>query len=84
MSAFFNPYDPDRTLATACSCGRHSSQAEHDSTDTLAGAETGALSNRVIESAMVRALFPHDQMRRKFIRAVGANTAMAAIASVPP
>ena len=33
---------------------------------------------------MVRALFPDDGARRRFMRAVGANTAMAAIASVLP
>jgi nitrate/nitrite transport system substrate-binding protein len=42
------------------------------------------LSNRVIESTLVRALFPHDEMRRNFIRAVGVNTAMTAIAGVLP
>ena len=84
MSAFIDPYDPDRALGSACSCGQHASQSEHDSSGTLAGAETEALSNRIIESTMIRALFPEDQTRRKFIRAVGVNTAMAAIASVLP
>jgi nitrate/nitrite transport system substrate-binding protein len=38
----------------------------------------------VIESAAMRALFPHDETRRRFIRAVGASTAMAAVASFFP
>ena len=84
MSAFFDPYDPNRALGSACSCGQHATQSAHDSADHLASDEPEVLSNRIIESAMVRALFPHDETRRRFIRAVGVNTAMAAIASVLP
>jgi len=32
MSTFDNPFDPQRRLSSwGCSCGRHRSQAEHDS-----------------------------------------------------
>lgn len=88
MSAFSNPYDPDRKLGYTCACGKHASRFEHEAEhavpDGLNAHDPEMLSNRAIESAMVRALFPDDAMRRRFLRAVGANTAMAAIASVLP
>ena len=34
---------------------------------------------RVIETTVMRALFPRDDERRKFLRSVGASTAWAAI-----
>jgi nitrate/nitrite transport system substrate-binding protein len=37
-----------------------------------------------MEASLVKALFPVDSVRRSFLRAVGANTARAAIASVLP
>src|ERR1019366_9808440 len=66
------------------------SQSAHDSgraqpDDGLPpGASTDVLGRRVLESAVMRALFPHDETRRRFIRAVGAATAMAAVSSVFP
>jgi len=38
----------------------------------------------VVESAVVRALFPEDEQRRAFLRAVGASTALAAISQFFP
>jgi nitrate/nitrite transport system substrate-binding protein len=67
-----------------CNCGAHSSQAEHDAADSLATAGEEGLSQRVMEQAAMRALFPRDAERRRFIRAVGASTALAAISSVFP
>jgi nitrate/nitrite transport system substrate-binding protein len=46
--------------------------------------EFEAYSNEFIEATLVKALFPHDEVRRRFLRAVGKGTAMAAIASVLP
>jgi len=75
-----NPFDPDRALeAGGCGCGAHASQAEHDNT----GSNDGRLA-RVVESAVVRALFPRDHARRAFLRAVGASTALAAISQFFP
>ena len=37
-----------------------------------------------MEATMVKALFPVDSVRRGFLKAVGANTARAAIASLFP
>lgn len=73
-----NPFDPSSTLHNGCSCGQHGSQAEHDL------AEVDALNQRVIQSTVMRALFPQDAERRKFLRSVGASTAWAAISSLIP
>uniref|UniRef100_UPI003FA685BE hypothetical protein n=1 Tax=Salmonella enterica TaxID=28901 RepID=UPI003FA685BE len=47
-------------------------------------AEFEAYSNEFIEASLVKALFPQDAVRRRFLRAVGKGTAMAAISSVLP
>lgn len=77
MPIFRNPFDPDQPLHRGCSCGRHGSQAEHDT--ALQAAQDSA-----VESAVVRALFPDDGERRHFLRAVGAGTALAAISTFFP
>lgn len=81
MSAFDNPFDPDTKLHRGgCSCGQHHSQAAHDA----AMKDEDARVSRVVESAVMRGLFPDDQMRRNFLRAVGTGTAMAAISTFFP
>lgn len=82
MSGFDNPFDPEIKLHRGCTCGQHANQAEHDRASALQGEE--AHFERAVESAAVRALFPHDATRRAFIRAVGAGTALAAISSFLP
>ena len=95
MSEFFDPYTADRPLMLKCSCGRDHSPADHHAevaADTAAAtlrarsetAEFEAYSQAFIEATLVKALFPQDQERRNFLRAVGKKTAMAAIASVLP
>ncbi|WP_353092019.1 ABC transporter substrate-binding protein, partial [Methylibium sp.] len=86
-----DPYDADRPLLMRCSCGRHGSAAEHTAEDAGAElrrrsetAEFEAYSNAFVEATLVKALFPQDAVRRRFLRAVGKGTAMAAIASVLP
>lgn len=79
MAAHHDPFDAESRL-DACSCGRHASQGEHDA----ALAEAEALNSRVIQSTVMRALFPQDAERRRFLRSVGASTAWAAISSVIP
>ena len=91
MTNLYRPYDADQKLG-GCTCGAHASQAEHLSAEAAAeaarlrarGTDPDALSDDFIETALVRALFPQDSMRRRFLQAVGANTARAAIASVLP
>ncbi|SET20889.1 nitrate/nitrite transport system substrate-binding protein [Variovorax sp. OV084] len=65
-----DPYDADRPLKMRCACGR------------VHGA--GVLPEDKLEASLMKALFPVDSVRRGFLRAVGANTARAAIASVFP
>ena len=95
MSEFFDPYNADRPLMLKCSCGRNHSPADHHAevaADAAAAtlrarsetAEFEAYSQAFIEATLVKALFPHDQERRNFLRAVGKKTAMTAIASVLP
>lgn len=78
MSIYGDPFDPKNRLISACSCGRHGSPEEH------AAAEGEALGDRVVEQAVVRALFPQDELRRRFLSAVGAGTALAAISALFP
>jgi nitrate/nitrite transport system substrate-binding protein len=75
--AFNSSHSLDRS---GCSCGQHGSQAAHDA---AIGSQDQQL-RRVVESAVVRAIFPHDATRRAFLSAVGTSTAYAAIASLFP
>jgi len=70
-----SPFDPEARLG--CSCGAHHSEAEHDLSEE-------ALNREVLQTAVVRALFPQDALRRRFLAAVGAGTALAAISSLVP
>ncbi|MFN9973535.1 MAG: ABC transporter substrate-binding protein, partial [Phycisphaerae bacterium] len=67
-----------------CGCGRHSDQAAHDADLAAQTADSEVLGNRVVEAAVMRALFPHDATRRRFLNAVGASTAMAAVSTFFP
>lgn len=82
MSLFSNPFDSKLTLRSACACGRHATQDEHDA--ELARARQEEQFGRVVEQAVMRALFPDDAMRRGFLRAVGAGTAAAAVSTFFP
>lgn len=80
--SFQDPFDADRKLTSkaGCHCGSHASEAEHDA--AVAGEEQRF--ERVVQSAVVRAMFPQDAQRRAFLRSVGATTALAAIAQFFP
>ncbi|MBT2303719.1 ABC transporter substrate-binding protein [Variovorax paradoxus] len=71
-----DPYDADRPLVMRCACGRDHGPGEHVGTIED--------SNAKLEASLMKALFPVDSVRRNFLRAVGANTARAAILSVLP
>ena len=73
-----DPYDADRPLLMRCACGE--SHAALAACRPDAERET----REFIEASLVKAIFPQDQVRRAFIRAVGKRSAMAAIASVVP
>jgi nitrate/nitrite transport system substrate-binding protein len=90
MTIFDNPFSPSSRFHKAgCTCGRHASQTEHDGACTAGGrgvADAGedARLTRVVETALMRALFPNDAGRRAFLKAVGGATAAAALAQVFP
>src|SRR3979490_1750515 len=86
MSAFSNPFNPGVRLGAGCDCGRHASQAEHELAiaDEPRSDDAETLNRRVIESAGMRALFPKDETRRRFLNAVGCSAAMAAVSSFFP
>jgi nitrate/nitrite transport system substrate-binding protein len=83
MSIFANPFDSKTRLR--CSCGQHTSQEEHESAAAARLLpDSEALSNNVVEQAVMRALFPVDSVRRRFLQAVGTPTAMAAVSAILP
>ena len=90
-STIFHTYDAGRAGNT-CSCGKHASQTAHDDAQQrkadaqaqMRSQDAEQLSNDVVEESVMRALFPQAEQRRDFLRAVGINTARAAIASMFP
>jgi nitrate/nitrite transport system substrate-binding protein len=76
MGTFDDPRDAGLSLR-GCACGAHASQAEHDA----AGEQAVA---RVVESAVMRAVFPNDATRRALLRTVGAGAVLAAINEILP
>jgi nitrate/nitrite transport system substrate-binding protein len=79
--SFDNPLDARVVLGTGCNCGSHTSQVEHDNASLLSA---DARLGRIVESAVVRALFPKIRGRREFLQAVGASTVLAAISQFFP
>ncbi|WP_020185682.1 CmpA/NrtA family ABC transporter substrate-binding protein [Methylopila sp. 73B] len=81
MTTFKDPFDARYRLnSRGCSCGQHGSETEHAEAQASDDARTG----RVVEGAVMRALFPHDATRRAFLSAVGAGTAFAAVNALFP
>lgn len=81
MSQLPDAYDADRPLMMRCACGADHAPGEHAAATAASEEEA---SRNFMEAALVKALFPVDTVRRGFLKAVGANTARAAIASVLP
>jgi nitrate/nitrite transport system substrate-binding protein len=88
MSTFDDPFDPARRLRAGCACGRHASEAEHERAASLALQQAPADPDRrfegVVASAVMRAVFPRDSMRRAFLKGIGASTALAALSQFFP
>ncbi|MBL8380954.1 MAG: ABC transporter substrate-binding protein [Burkholderiales bacterium] len=96
MSAsIFKPYDPDRPLGPGCACGHHADAAAHDAAvrdsaaaqaqaDERRATNPETLSQDFVEATLVKALFPQESVRRRFLRAVGSATAMSAISTLLP
>jgi len=66
----------------ACSCGGDHAPDQHAKAVSVPTLEDATLN--FVESALVKAIFPHEPTRRAFLNSVGRTTAMAAIASVVP
>jgi nitrate/nitrite transport system substrate-binding protein len=82
MSMFKDPFDPKALLGGRCGCGGNHAAADHARlTAEAAPAGEEQRWNRVVDAAVLRAVFPVDAQRRLFLRTVGAATAMAAISS---
>ncbi|MEY2661178.1 MAG: hypothetical protein RLZZ123_2350 [Pseudomonadota bacterium] len=77
-------YDSDRPLLMRCACGADHAPGQHSEAGPLLAQSAQEMGNDFIEASLMKALFPVDQVRRGFLKAVGANTARAAIASVLP
>jgi nitrate/nitrite transport system substrate-binding protein len=86
MSMFNDPFNPESSLTPGCSCGGHANAGEHAADAGAAGkpSDLDALSNRTVDAAVMRALIPRESTRRRFLRAVGAQTALAAVAQFFP
>ena len=78
---FSDPYDPAAKLTSSCACGGHHDVA---ACEQAALTDSEALAARTVDAGVMRALFPHDATRRSFLKAVGANTALAAVAQFFP
>jgi nitrate/nitrite transport system substrate-binding protein len=63
------------SLFRSCTCGRHASHAEH---------ELELAEERVVEEAVLRAVFREPALRRRFLKVVGTGTALAALSAVFP
>jgi nitrate/nitrite transport system substrate-binding protein len=92
MSIFDDPLDPQRRLSQGCICGRHRSAAEHERAERTLRCEPVQSEvqgdekryERVVASAVMRAVFPRDAARRAFLKSVGASTALAALSQFFP
>jgi nitrate/nitrite transport system substrate-binding protein len=83
MSMFSDPFNS--SIRLRCDCGQHATATEHEaSLSRVLDASAESLSSRVVEQAVMRAIFPEDSLRRRFLQAVGAPTALAAISSIFP
>jgi nitrate/nitrite transport system substrate-binding protein len=59
----------------SCACGKHRSDSEHDA---------ALEQDRIVEEAVLRAVLPDSALRRRFLQAVGAGTALAALSTFFP
>ena len=82
----YDAFDADRPLMLRCHCGADHPPQQHGAARLAAAPalEADALGRQFMEASLVKALFPHEPVRRAFIKAVGRRSAMAAIASVLP
>ena len=75
--------------AAKCPCGQHSSMEEHrqELGDAMSANQYEGTENyidRVVETAVLKTMFPESNTRRALVKSVGATTALAAISQVFP
>ncbi len=78
--SFDDPFDAERSLHSACTCGRHHDHSEECSPSLSEDERI----ERVVASGVMRAMMPSDAARRAFLKAVGSSTALAAISQMFP
>jgi nitrate/nitrite transport system substrate-binding protein len=78
----YDPYDADRPLMLRCGCGADHAPQDHAAAPALPDTET--MGRQFMEASLIKAIFPHEPVRRAFLKAVGRRTAMAAIATALP
>lgn len=82
MTKQYDPYDADRPLMLRCACGKDHAPGAHQ--DVTEDQSEEAMGRDFMEASLIKAIFPVEAVRRRFLQAVGASTARAAIASVLP
>jgi len=78
MSVLRSPVEADSP--PGCGCGRHASLSGHG--NATGGEE--AFARGLVEATLLQALFPGAAQRRRFLKAVGPGTALAALATLLP
>jgi len=76
-------------LSAACACGCNGDINEHRQAfgETMSDADYSGIenySNRIVETTVLKSMFPNALARRAFLKAVGASTALAAIGELFP
>ncbi len=92
MGMFDDPFNGAVELRRGCVCGQHASDEEHaDAARRRRSSQLQAVASgeesrygRVVEAAVLRAMFPRDATRRRFLHSVGAAAALAAIGQFLP
>jgi nitrate/nitrite transport system substrate-binding protein len=84
MSLFDDPADARNVHQSKCSCGHHANQSAHDDEAARIAGDEYRRVERVVQSTVLQALIPDASTRRGFLSAVGASTALAAIAQFLP
>ncbi|MDQ0506114.1 CmpA/NrtA family ABC transporter substrate-binding protein [Xanthobacter agilis] len=84
MSMFSNPFSTKSRLSGRCACGQHDSADAHLAAERAGSLDDETRYREVVASGLMRALFPQDIKRRAFLKAVGASTAAAALATFFP
>lgn len=89
MATDVRPSNPAARLGEACPCGCGSTIADHRRelgaavpADAYASAELHV--DRIVETTVLHSIVPDAMLRRSFLKAVGATTALAAIAQAFP